>query len=348
MTESVEAVPTTFMRPQFQVSESSEYQDSFDALIACSDSLAFLKTIPDDTAHLIVSSPPYNIGKPYEKRSKLDDYLARQEAVLEECVRVLHPEGSLCWEVGNHVQSGEVFPLDVLFYQILKEKLGLKLRNRIIWSFEHGLHARKRFSGRYETILWFTKSDSYYFDLDPARVPQKYPGKRHHKGPKKGEYSGNPLGKNPGDIWKVLKADWDAPVWDIPNVKWNHPEKTAHPAQFPVELVERLVLPLTRPGDIVIDPYMGAGSSLIAALLHERKAIGIDKDSEYVTTAKARLEALRDGTLKRRSMTRVKYQPSGEESISKRPPEWDTPKASAPTTRRLLEKGAANSYADRS
>ena len=115
-------------------------------------------------------------------------------------MRILHPQGSLCWQVGNHVDDGEIYPLDSLIYPICK-KLGLRLRNRIIWHFEHGLHCSRRFSGRYETILWLTKSDEYTFNLDPVRVPQKYPGKKAFKGPKIGQYTCNPLGKNPGDLF---------------------------------------------------------------------------------------------------------------------------------------------------
>ena len=109
------------------------------------------------------------------------------------------------------------------------------------------------FLERYEVVLWFTKSNKYTFDLDPIRVPQKYPQKKHFKGPKKGELSGNPLGKNPSDIW------------DIPNVKANHIEKTIHPCQFPVELIERLVLSMTKENDWVFDPFMGVGSTAIAS-----------------------------------------------------------------------------------
>ena len=215
-----------------------------------------------------------------------------------------------------------MFPLDALFYRIIKEDLGLKLRNRIIWYFEHGLHARSRFSGRYEVVLWFTKGDSYVFNLDPVWVPQKYPGKRHYKAPKKGQYSGNRLGKNPGDIWKLMANEWDEGVWDIPNVKANHPEKTIHPSQFPIELVERLVLALTNPGDLVLDPFMGVGSSLVAALLHGRRAGGVDNDETYVEIAKGRIEATMNGTLKQRTLGTTKYEPSGEEKVAQRPAHW--------------------------
>ncbi len=302
---------------------SQEFTDDFNVLLAHNDTLSFLKTVPDRTARLVVSSPPYNIGKPYELRMKLDRYLDWQREVLRECVRVLKPDGSLCWQVGNHVNAGEVFPLDVFFVPIGQE-LGLRLRNRIIWYFEHGLHAGKRFSGRYEVVLWFTRGDSYVFNLDPVRVPQKYPGKRYFKGPNKGKLSGNPLGKNPGDIWRFLESEWDSGIWDIPNVKWNHPEKTSHPAQFPVELVERLVLALTRPGDVVLDPFVGVGSSVLAARLHGRRAVGVDITEAYVEIAKERVTALHRGTLRRRPMGTAKYHPTGNERVVQRPMEWDT------------------------
>jgi adenine-specific DNA-methyltransferase len=207
-----------------------------------------LRELHDESVQLVVTSPPYNIGKKYEKKSTLDDYVHGQAQVISECVRVLAPRGSLCWQVGNHVDNGEIFPLDMVLYHVFRDH-GLKLRNRIIWHFEHGLHGTRRLSGRYETILWWTKADDYVFNLDPIRVPSKYPGKKYYKGPRYGERSGNPLGKNPAD------------VWTIPNVKFNHVEKTHHPCQFPVELVERLVLALTNEGDVVLDPYAGGRRS---------------------------------------------------------------------------------------
>lgn len=203
-----------------------------------------LSEIPDDMIQLIVTSPPYNIGKAYEKKVKLDVYLEQQATIIKECHRVLNDRGHICWQVGNYVDNGEIVPLDAVLYPIFSE-LGLKMRNRIIWHFEHGLHCTRRFSGRYETINWFTKTDNYKFNLDPIRIPQKYLGKKYFKGPKKGQSSCNPLGKNPGDLW------------EIPNVKSNHPEKTIHPCQFPVELIERLILSMTEKGDWVLDPFMG-------------------------------------------------------------------------------------------
>lgn len=265
--------------------------------MACEDNLAFMRPLRDESMQLIVTSPPYNIGKSYEKRSPLEAYVQNQARVISECIRLLHPQGSLCWQVGNHVQDGEIFPLDTVLYPIFREH-GLRLRNRVIWHFEHGLHCSKRLSGRYETILWFTKGDDYVFNLDPIRVPSKYPGKKYFKGPKAGQLSCNPLGKNPGD------------VWIFPNVKNNHVEKTNHPCQFPVELVERLVLSLTRPGDSVLDPYMGVGSSVIAAIMHDRFGYGCDTVPEYVDLAWDRVHQLRAGMLRTRPMNKPVYDPA--------------------------------------
>ena len=268
-----------------------------DAVMACADNLMFMRPLPSASMQLIVTSPPYNLGKTYESRTPLDAYVQSQAQVISECVRLLHPRGSLCWQIGNHVRKGEIFPLDIVLYPLFHEH-GLKLRNRIVWHFEHGLHCSKRLSGRYETILWFTKGDDYIFDLDSIRVPSKYPGKKYFKGPKAGQLSCNPLGKNPSD------------VWIFPNVKNNHVEKTIHPCQFPIELVERLVLALTEPRGAVFDPYMGVGTAVIAALRHERIGYGCDIVEDYVDVAWQRVHALRAGTLRTRPMNKPIYDPT--------------------------------------
>ncbi len=273
-----------------------EYRPDAPAILYRGDCVDFLNQVPDEGAQLIVTSPPYNIGKAYEKRAGLDAYLAGQRRVIELSYRKLSQSGSICWQVGNYVDNGSIQPLDVLLYPIFSD-LGMKMRNRIIWRFEHGLHASNRFSGRYETIMWFTKSDDYVFDLDPIRVPQKYPGKKHFKGPKAGQYSGNPLGKNPGD------------VWDIPNVKSNHVEKTEHPCQFPVELIERLVLSMTRPGDLVIDPYAGVGTTIVAAVLRDRRGAGAELVEQYCDIAEERILAAAGGTLQVRPMNKPVFDP---------------------------------------
>ncbi|MBN1517253.1 site-specific DNA-methyltransferase [Candidatus Sumerlaeota bacterium] len=270
------------------------------------DCLELLRSMPDACADLVVTSPPYNIGKEYEKKLDLEQYVAQQQMVIHECIRALSRHGSICWQVGNFVENGAIIPLDTILYPIFADA-GLKLRNRIIWHFEHGLHCAKRLSGRYEVIVWFTKTGDYIFNLDPIRVPQKYPGKKHFKGPKAGQYSCNPKGKNPGDIWA------------IPNVKNNHIEKTEHPCQFPVELIERLVLALTHEGGLVVDPFMGTGTTAIAAIRHQRRAAGAEIEKKYLNIARQRIALELNGELPTRPMNKPIHQPSGNEKISQSP-----------------------------
>jgi adenine-specific DNA-methyltransferase len=285
------------------------------------DALKSLQKMKDGTFDLIITSPPYNIGKSYEVKTSIESYLSTQEGIITELVKKLSDKGSLCWQVGNYVDKGEVFPLDMFYYQIFKSH-GLKLRNRIIWHFGHGLHASNRFSGRYETILWFTKTDDYIFNLDSVRVPSKYPGKLHFKGPKRGQLSGNPLGKNPSDVWQIVVKDWENELWNIPNVKSNHPEKTEHPCQYPVELIERCVLALTVEGGWVLDPFAGVGSTIIGALKNNRNAIGIEKEKDYCKIAQKRINDLNEGKLKLRPITKPIHVPSGNDKVSQVPMEW--------------------------
>lgn len=293
--ENASAGPRSRGREHLKISETFDVRSR--AVVyegRCED---LLSTIPSGAMQLIATSPPYNLGKAYEKRVHLGKYLEWQGTVIDECVRVLAPGGSICWQVGNFVVGGEVVPLDIAMYPLFA-KHGLKLRNRIVWHFEHGLHCSKRLSGRHETILWFTKGDDYKFNLDSIRVPQKYPGKKHFKGPKTGQLSGNPLGKNPGDVWV------------IPNVKNNHVEKTIHPCQFPVELVDRLVLSLTDKDDWVLDPFLGVGTTVASAILRGRRGCGAEKMQEYVDVARDRARKAMEGMLPVRPMHTPVYDPA--------------------------------------
>jgi adenine-specific DNA-methyltransferase len=308
--------------PLFPISVAESLEADAEATLLEGDTLDTLRTMPDGTAKLIITSPPYNIGKEYETQVELEHYLDWLRPIIAELHRVLHPHGSVAWQVGNFIDDGEVYPLDIWFYPIFKH-LGFKLRNRIVWHFDHGLHASHRLSGRYETMLWFSKGDEYTWNLDPIRVPSKYPGKRNFKpGPNYGKPSGNPLGKNPSDIWKLMVHEWETGLWDIPNVKANHPEKTIHPCSFPIELVERCVLAMTNEGDVVLDPFTGVGSAMLAALRNKRRSIGIDKERRYLDEAKRRIQMLAAGTLPYRTLGKPVHVPTGKEKVSQVPEEW--------------------------
>ncbi|MBE9003666.1 site-specific DNA-methyltransferase [Fortiea sp. LEGE XX443] len=237
---------------------------------------SLLSNLPDECVDLIVSSPPYNLGKEYEAKQALNIYLEEQASILQQCSRILKKTGSLFWQVGAFADKGTIIPLDIRFFPIL-ESCGLIPKNRIIWARQHGLHAQKKFSCRHETILWFTKTNDYIFNLDAIRVPQKYQNKKHYRGERKGELSCNPAGKNPGDIWLFR------------NVKHNHEEQTIHPCQFPEDLVTRIVLATTIKDGLVFDPYMGTGTVAIVAKEYGRHFMGTEIDPRYHQVALRRL-----------------------------------------------------------
>lgn len=280
--------------------------------IELGDAVEAIKSIPDESVDLVLTSPPYFIGKEYDSSRHWQDFQGLFQEIAPQIGRVLKPTGSVCWQVGNHVWKGELVPLDYLVFQGMQGLKGFKLRNRIIWHYAHGTHSRNRMSGRHETILWYTKSERYYFDLDQVRVPQKYPGKRHYKGTKKGQYSGNPLGKNPGDFWEIGAA------WDIPNVKAHHVEKTIHPCQFPIALAQRVVRALCPRDGNVLDPFLGSGTTTLASAMEMRNSHGIELDEAYFNVALSRANELSSGHLRFRDDAPVRA-PSPGEAVAQRP-----------------------------
>lgn len=291
------------------------------------DALKLLDQIPDQSVSLILSSPPYNIGKSYERGmfKSFEAYRVWMDKFVGKLLNKVKPSGHICWQVGNYVRDGALTPLDYLFFPMF-EKRGCLLRNRIIWRYNFGLHAQRRFSGRYETLLWFSRSADYEFNLDPIRVPQLYPGKRHSKGKgeRAGQPSGNPLGKNPSDFWEFdPSVAFDGkPVWDIPNVKANHPEKTDHPCQFPNELADRCILAMTSENDLVLDPFAGAGTTVVCAEGRSRVGIGFELDASYAEQANQRLLLARQGQLPIRHSGAGPRQPQSGERVATIPDEW--------------------------
>lgn len=279
------------------------------------DCLALLKTLPDESVDLVITSPPYCIGKAYEDpHDDIETFRKQHNNIFYDLYRVVKKGGSICWQVGYHVSNKCVVPLDCVIYNIfvsLSEKLEvpLVLRNRIIWTFGHGLNSTNRFSGRHETIMWFTKGEQSIFNLDDIRVPQKYPGKRSYKGPNKGGFSGNPLGKNPSD------------VWDIPNVKAKHIEKTEHPCQFPVALPQRLIKALTLQDGLVLDPFMGSGTTGVAAFIEGRRFVGSELQADYYNIAVNRLKDVTAGKAKIREDKPV-AKPNKNAAVAKLPEEF--------------------------
>ena len=271
------------------------------------DCFDLLKSIPDEYFQLTLSSPPYCMGKEYESSRSYADFIDFHEKIIPELCRVTAVGGSICWQVGYHVKDSIVTPLDYLAYNIFSKQKDLFLRNRIIWTFGHGLHGRNRFSGRHEVVLWLTKGDDYKFNLDSIRIEQKYPGKRFYKGDKKGEYSSNPKGKNPSDIW------------DIPVVNANHVEKTSHPCQFPHALAQRFILALTDKNDFVFDPFMGSGTTAAASVTEQRRFVGSELYKSYWSIAKGRVKAAIKGDLKFRPHNKPIMVPDPNTAVANKP-----------------------------
>lgn len=243
------------------------------------DFLEFSKKIPEGKIDLIVTSPPYGIGKEYEKKMPLESYLGWSKKVLLECRRILKDTGSIFYQVGTYVgEKGTHYPWDIMLFPLFVD-LEFFPRNRIVWIRQHGTHAKHKFSNRHESILWFTKSHSYKFNLDAIRVPQKYPNKKgYRKGKYYGKFTSDPRGKNPGDVWAFR------------NVKHNHEEQTEHPCQFPEDMIARILLATTDPDDLVFDPFIGSGTTAVVAKEYNRRFIGCEIGKKYVKIANQRLK----------------------------------------------------------
>jgi adenine-specific DNA-methyltransferase len=241
----------------------------------CLDRFAEVET---GSVALVLTSPPYNIGKPYEEKLELDSYLLWCGRWLAEISRVLTPTGA-AWinlgfvEVGAR---GKAVPLAYLLWPLL---IDLYLVQEVVWRYENGVACRRRLSPRNEKLLWLVRDpSSYRFDLDAIRDPNiRYPNSR-----KQGRLRYNPLGKNPGDVWHIPKVTAGRAT----------AERTPHPAQMPLALAERIVLACSQEDDLVLDPFAGSGTSLAAARHHGRRALGIERDPSYVAIAERRLSQL--------------------------------------------------------
>ncbi len=256
------------------------------------DALSELKKLPKNHFQLIFTSPPYNIGKEYEKII-LDwqDYSSYMSGVVKECRELLTSNGSIVFQLGNWVLKDRRVPLDIKFFPLFENE-GFYFQNRIIWHYNWGYHCSKRFSGRYETCLWFTKNREYYFNVDPVRIPQKYPKKKSYKGINKGSYSCNKLGKNPTDFW--IADSFKHELVETPNITRNNPEKMDHPCQSPLKLINNFVLCLTREKDNILDPFGGVGSVVLSALLNNRSGWMIEKEKKYLDQAYLRIKKEND------------------------------------------------------
>ncbi|MCF8468591.1 MAG: site-specific DNA-methyltransferase [Sneathiella sp.] len=228
----------------------------------CGDAAEEIARLPANSIDLIIADPPYNLGKDYGNNVDLKDradYQEFTEGWLREAVRILKPDGSLYCFMGVKFIAR--------LYLLLEEELGLTPQGWITWHYTQGMGRKRGFSPRHEDILWFSKGTDAAFNLDDVRVPQKYYRKRN-----------NMAGANPGDVWQFSHVHYCAA------------ERLPHPTQKPEALIERIINASSSPGDTVLDPFLGSGTTARVAQVLGRDAIGIEINPDYIDMADARLK----------------------------------------------------------
>lgn len=246
------------------------------------DCVAALSQLESPLFSLTVTSPPYNIGKSYETPLPLDEYLAWCAHWIHEVYRLTLPYGAFWLNLGYFPVPGRAKALPIPY--LLWQQVPFFLIQEVIWNYGAGVAGKKFFSPRNEKFLWYVKDEHRYtFNLDAVRDPNiKYP---HQK--KNGKIKVNALGKNPSDVWQFPKVTSGADR--------SSKERTAHPAQFPERVIERIMLSTSNAGDLVLDPFMGSGTTAVTALRLGRAVVGFEINAEYCTIAAARIERAIEG-----------------------------------------------------
>lgn len=237
-----------------------------------------LSAIPDQSVALTVTSPPYNIGKEYEKIRALDDYLSWCESWIGEIYRTTRSDGAFWLNLGYLAVEGRAKAIPIPY--LLWDRVPFFLVQEVVWNYGAGVASRLSFSPRNEKFLWYVKDEANYtFNLDDVRDPNvKYPNQK-----KNGKLKCNPAGKNPSDVWQIPKV--------TSGTNRSSKERMPHPAQFPVAVVDRIVKACSNREEVLIDPFVGSGSLLEAAMRNKRYGIGFEIDGEYVKSAFSRLKS---------------------------------------------------------
>ncbi len=228
---------------------------------------------------LTITSPPYNIGKEYEVRLPLQDYLTWCQGWMEEIYRVTKPDGAFWLNLGylEVPDKGRAVPISYLLW----DKCRFFMLQEVVWHYGAGVASKRAFSPRNEKWIWYVKDPSKYtFNLDAVRDRNvKYPNQK-----KNGKLKCNPLGKNPGDVWVIPKVTSGSGRASV--------ERTSHPAQFPLAVIQRIMIACSRPGELVMDPFVGSGTTMVAATLLSRRGLGFELNPAYCDLARKRLDVV--------------------------------------------------------
>lgn len=253
------------------------YFETDDCLLYAGDCLDLMKKIDSSLVDLTVTSPPYNIGKEYEDPMPLENYLDWCKDWISEIHRVTKNQGAFWLNIGylEIPEKGKAVPIPYLLW----DKTPFYFIQEVIWNYGAGVAGRKFFSPRNEKLLWYVKDqENYVFNLDDIRDKNvKYPNQK-----KNGKLKCNPLGKNPTDVWQIPKVTSGA--------NRSSKERMPHPAQFPIALIDRIVKASSNPNEIVLDPFLGSGTSAIVALSNKRKFVGFEINEKYCDLAVERIK----------------------------------------------------------
>lgn len=256
--------------------------------IVCADSIKALSDAPEGWADLVFADPPFNIGylyHGYNDQRKAEDYLKFSEDWIAAVYRALKPSGSF------YLAIGDDYAADLCV--IARRKVGLNLRNWIIWHYTFGQQTKAKFAKSHTHILYFTKDEkAFTFNANAVRVASARQTAYNDK-------RANPKGKLPDDTWYLRPQETPEPffdeacdTWNVPRVCGTFKEREGwHGCQMPIAVLNRIILASSNPGDVVLDPFNGSGTTSVAAALLGRHYVGIDQSSQYVAHARKRMAA---------------------------------------------------------
>jgi len=265
---NVDSVVLTLGKPYFSAPGCSIYNR---------DCIAGLQGISEKFVNLTVTSPPYNIGKEYEKLLSLQGYLDWCEAWIGEIYRLTVSNGAFWLNLGylSISERAKAIPIPYLLWG----RVPFFLIQEIVWNYGAGVAGKLFFSPRNEKFLWYVKdSRSYTFNLDDVRDPNiKYPNQK-----KNGKIKVNSIGKNPTDVWQFPKVTSGS--------QRASKERTPHPAQFPLQVIDRIIKSSSNAGELILDPFIGSGTTAVSALGLGRQVIGFEINERYCEIAAKRIE----------------------------------------------------------
>lgn len=263
------------------------------------DCVQQLARVPEGAVDLAFADPPFNIGYEYDvyhdRRAKAE-YLDWTDRWLDAVRRVLKPTGSLWLAIGDEYAAEIKIKLD---------KLGLTMRNWVVWHYTFGVNCTKKFNRSHAHLLYYVVDPkAFTFNADAVRVPSArqttYADRR-----------ANPVGKLPDDTWVLRPQETaehfrsDGDTWSVSRVCGTFKERTGHPCQMPEALLERVIRVSSNERDLVLDPFAGSGTTLVAAKRLGRKYLGVELSPDYADAVQERLAGVKPETGRVVSVPRV-------------------------------------------